>query len=260
MPKPANPGKNSIMTDTLQPSSRTPDSAEIDAALLADMADAIEERDTRWLARMLQRMHPADAADLLEQLPYDTFEDAVGLLGRELPPDILIELRDSYREGAVDVLPDHAVVNALGELDSDDATTILDDLEDQRRERILEDLAPIDRAQYERGLAYEEETAGRLMQTEFVALPEFWSVGHAIDHARELGADLPEVFYEVYAIDPAHRLAGVVPLATLLRTSRDILLSEIMEDPMSTVSTDMDQEEVAFQFQKYSLASAPVTD
>jgi len=260
LPKRFNTGKNSAMTDTSQPSPKTPDSAEIDAALLADMADAVEERDIRWLVRMLQRMHPADAADLLEQLPYDTFEDAVGLLGGELPPDILIELRDSYREGAVDVLPDHAVVNALDELDSDDATTILDDLEDERRERILEDLAPIDRAQYERGLAYEEETAGRLMQTEFVALPEFWSVGHAIDHARDLGADLPEVFYEVYVIDPAHRLAGVVPLATLLRTPRDTPLSDIMEDPMSTISTDMDQEEVAFQFQKYSLASAPVTD
>ena len=260
MPKLPNTGKNSAMTETSQPTPQSPDAADIDAALLADMADAVEEHDTRWLVRTLQRMHPADAADLLEQLPYDTFEEAVELLGGELPPDILIELRDSYRDGAVDVLPDHAVVNALDELDSDDATTILDHLEDDRRERILEDLAPIDRAQLERGLAYEEETAGRLMQTEFVALPEFWTVGHAIDHARDLGADLPEVFYEIYVIDPAHRLVGVVSLANLLRTPRDTPLSDIMEDPMSTISTDMDQEEVAFQFQKYSLASAPVTD
>ncbi len=248
------------MTDTSQPSSPTQDPAEIDAALLADVKDAVEEHDTRWLARTLQRMHPADAADLLEQLPYDAFEEAVELLGGELPPDILIELRDSYREGAVDMLPDHAVANALDELDSDDATTILDDLDDDRRERILEDLAPIDRAQLERGLAYEEETAGRLMQTEFVALPEFWTVGQSIDYARKLGTELPEVFYEVYVTDPAHRLAGVVSLATLLRSPRDTPLSDIMEDPMSSITTDMDQEEVAYQFQKYSLASAPVKD
>jgi magnesium transporter len=260
LPKRIKPGKNSAMTDTSQTTPPAPDAAEIDAALLADMSDAVEERDVRWLARTLQRMHPADAADALEQLPYDTFEEAVELLGGELPPDILIELRDSYREGAVDVLPDHAVVNALDELDSDDATTILDDLEDDRRERILEDLAPIDRAQLERGLAYEEETAGRLMQTEFVALPEFWTVGHSIDHARKLGTELPEVFYEVYVTDPAHRLIGVVSLATLLRTPRDSQLSDIMEDPMSNITTDMDQEEVAYQFQKYSLASAPVKD
>ena len=248
------------MTDTSQQNSPPQDSAEIDAALLADVKDAVEERDTRWLARTLQRMHPADAADLLEQLPYDAFEEAVELLGGELPPDILIELRDTYREGAVDMLPDHAVVNALDELDSDDATTILDDLDDDRRERILEDLAPIDRAQLERGLAYEEETAGRLMQTEFVALPEFWTVGQSIDHSRKLGTELPEVFYEVYVTDPAHRLIGVVSLATLLRSPRDTPLSDIIEDPMSSITTDMDQEEVAYQFQKYSLASAPVKD
>jgi magnesium transporter len=260
LPKRANPGKNGAMMDTSQPNSPTQDSAEIDAALLADVKDAVEERDTRWLARTLQRMHPADAADLLEQLPYDAFEEAVELLGGELPPDILIELRDTYREGAVDMLPDHAVVNALDELDSDDATTILDDLDADRRERILEDLAPIDRAQLERGLAYEEETAGRLMQTEFVALPEFWTVGQSIDYSRKLGTELPEVFYEVYVTDPAHRLIGVVSLATLLRSPRDTPLSDIMEDPMSSIATDMDQEEVAYQFQKYSLASAPVKD
>ncbi|KCZ88868.1 magnesium transporter [Hyphomonas johnsonii] len=248
------------MTDTAPQAPPAPDAAEIDAALVADIIDAVAERDTRWLARTLQRMHPADAADALEQLPYDTFEKAVELLGGELPPDILIELRDAYREGAVDVLPDAAVATALDELDSDDATTILEDLEDARRERILEDLAPVERAQLERGLAYEEETAGRLMQTEFVALPEFWSVGHAIDHARALGDELPEVFYEVYVTDPGHRLIGVVALATLLRTPRDVLLSDIMEDPMSDITTDMDQEEVAYEFQKYSLASAPVKD
>jgi magnesium transporter len=98
------------------------------------------------------------------------------------------------------------------------------------------------------------------MQTEFVAVPEYWTVGHAIDHARELGEELPEVFYEIYVIDPAYRLQGIVQLATLMRTPREVQLSDIMTDPLSDIRTDMDQEEVAFQFQKYSLASAPVKD
>tara|TARA_R100001129_G_scaffold47497_1_gene32438 strand:- start:487 stop:1869 length:1383 start_codon:yes stop_codon:yes gene_type:complete len=232
----------------------------VDPDLLEDIIESIDERDTRWLARTLQRMHPADAADALEALSFDTFSEAVELLGGELPADILIELRDSYREEAVEVLPDAAVASALDELDSDDATTILEDLEDDRRERILEDLAPIDRAQLERGLSYEEESAGRLMQTEFVAAPEYWTVGHAIDHARDIGEELPEVFYELYVIDPGHRLIGIVQLATLLRTARDVQLSDIMKDPLSSLKPDMDQEEVAFQFRKYSLAAAPVTD
>ncbi|KCZ54007.1 magnesium transporter [Hyphomonas beringensis] len=248
------------MTETPTQPTQAAETPNVDPVLLDDLIDAVDERDTRWLARTLQRMHPADAADLLEALSFDTFSEAVELLGGELPADILIELRDSYREEAVEVLPDAAVASALDELDSDDATTILEDLEDERRERILEDLAPIDRAQLERGLSYEEETAGRLMQTEFVAAPEYWTVGHAIDHARALGEELPEVFYELYVTDPGHRLLGTVSLATLLRTPRDVQLSDIMEDPLSTLKPEMDQEEVAFQFRKYSLASAPVTD
>lgn len=246
------------MTDTSAPTSS--DQGQIDPVFLRDLADAVDERDVRWLSRTLKRLHPADAADALEALSYDTFEEAVELLGGELPPEILIELRDSYREGAVEVLPDQVVAQALDELDSDDATTILEDLEEDRRERILEDLAPVDRAELERSLGYEEETAGRLMQTEFVAVPEFWTVGQTIDHARTLGTDLPEVFYDIYVIDPAHRLLGIVSLASLLRQPRDIGLEDIMHEPTTVLKPSTDQEEVAFQFQKYSLASAPVTD
>ncbi len=201
MPGRGNTGKTGAVTDVSTPPNPAPEPPNVDPDLLDDLVDAVDEKDTRWLARTLQRMHPADAADLLEALPFDSFSEAVELLGGELPSDILIELRDSYREEAVDVLPDTAVASALDELDSDDATVILEDLEDERRERILEDLEPFDRAQLERGLAYEEESAGRLMQTEFVAVPEYWTVGHAIDHARELGEELPEVFYEIYVID-----------------------------------------------------------
>lgn len=246
------------MTDTSQPPQSEKNSPEM--ALLRDIADAVSERDTRWLARTLRRMHPADAADTLESLPFDTFEEAVELLGEDLPSEILIELRDSYREGAVDMLPDEAVAQALDELDSDDATTILEDLEDDRRERILEDLAPVDRAELERSLAYEEETAGRLMQTEFVAVPEFWTVGETLDHTRGRGVELPETFYEIYVIDPAHRLLGIVSLSALMREPRATAMEDIMHDPQTILTPDLDQEEVAYRFQKYSLASAPVTD
>lgn len=228
--------------------------------LLGDLEDAIEERDSRWIARTLNRQHPADAADLLEMLHYDDFEEVVGLLGGELSSDILIELRDEYREGAVETMPDDAVATVLDELDSDDATTILEDLEDDRRERILEELAPVERAQYEQGLSYEEESAGRLMQREFMAAPEYWTVGDAIDDARKQADDLPETFYEIYVTDPAFRPLGAVTLSMLLRSPRETKLSDIMLPLMSDITTEMDQEEVAYQFQKYSLASAPVKD
>ena len=229
-------------------------------ALEQDVREAVWEKDSRWLSRTLNRLHPADAADLLEQLSTDDFADAVELLGGELPTEIIIELRDEYRVEAVDVLPDDTVAVVLGELDSDDVTTILEDLEDDRRERILKELAPAERANFEQGLAFDEETVGRLMQREYFAAPEFWTVGHAIDHARENAEALPDEFYEVYVIDPAHRLKGQVPLATLLRTPRDVMLADIMEEVQSDIKGQMDQEDAAHQFQKYSLASAPVTD
>lgn len=237
-----------------------PDDGNPKTGLLRDLVEAIDEGDTRWIARALNRQHPADAADLLEMLSFDNFENVVAVLGGHLSSDILIELRDEYREGAVETMPDDAVANVLDELDSDDATAILEDLDDSRRERILEELAPQDRAQYEQGLSFEEETAGRLMQREFVAAPEFWTVGHAIDHARDRADELPEIFYEMYVTDPAYRPLGVVTLSMLLRSPRETRLSDIMLPLMSDIETGMDQEEVAYQFQKYSLASAPVKD
>jgi len=244
-----------------QPSPQDRDGrGETDPVLVEDMRDAVEEGDRRWLARRLIALHPADAADALEQLGRDEFRDAVGLLGAELPAALLIELRKEYRVDAVEALPDAALSAAIRALDSDDATTILEDIEEDRRPLVLRDMAPRDRAALERGLTYGEETAGRLMQREVVAAPEYWSVGDAIDEARETGEQLPAQFYEIYVVDPAMHIAGCVSLAMLLRTPRDVPLSEIMVPRLSTIHAEMDQEEVAYQFQKYSLAQAPVTD
>jgi len=229
-------------------------------SMALDIASAVADADVRWLSRTLARLHPADAADALEQLSADEFANAVDLLGGQLPPEILIELRDEYREDAVEALPDAAVAVALDELESDDATAILEDLEDDRRERILDDLAPADRAALEQGLAYEEDTAGRLMMREFIAAPEYWTVGHVIDHARTHAEDIPERFYEIYVVDPSYHLKGYVELSALFRMPRETELNDIMKPLESSITVDLDQEEVAYQFQKYSLASAPVSD
>lgn len=231
-----------------------------ESTIVADIAEAVSDSDVRWLSRTLARLHPADAADALEQLSPDVFAYAVEILGGELPSEILIELRDEYREDAVEALPDTVVATALDELESDDATAILEDLEEDRRERILDDLAPADRAVLEKGLSYEEDSAGRLMQREFVAAPEYWTVGHVIDHARDNADEIPDRFYEIYVVDPAYHLKGYVNLSALFRMARETKLLDIMKPLESNISVDLDQEEVAYQFQKYSLASAPVKD
>lgn len=235
-------------------------SREIDPALVEGITDAVEEKDVRGLSRRLADLHPADAADALEQLGRDAFDDAIGLLGGDLPANILIELRNEYREGAVDALPDDVVASALQSLDSDDATAVLEDVDEDRRDRILDEIAPADRVALEQRLTYEAETAGRLMQREVVAAPEYWTVGDAIDQARARGEDLPAQFYEIYVVNPAMHVTGCVPLAMLFRTAREVPLTDIMVSRLSRIDADMDQEEVAYQFQKYSLAQAPVTD
>ena len=234
--------------------------SEPDSQLLEDLQHAVVDSDQAWLQQTLEELHPADASDLLEQLSLDEFADAVSLLGGELSSEVLIELRDEYRSQAVDVLSDKAVVEALDALESDDATAVLEDLDDDRRERILDELEPTDRAVLSANLDYGEETAGRIMQREFLSAPEFWTVGQTIDFARDNAEDLPEDFYEVYVVDPSNRPLGYVLLSQLLRTQRDVNLADIMEVFTSDIRVDVDQEEVAYQFQKYSLASAPVTD
>jgi magnesium transporter len=168
---------------------------------------------------------------------------------------------DTARLEALHELTDTAVSAIISHLDSDDASFLLNDLEEDRRERILTKVSATDRAAIESSLAFDEESAGRLMQRAFVAAPVFWTVGQAIDHMRTVNEDdLPETFFEIYIVDPAFRLQGSVPVSTLLRSPREKPLKDIMKEVPAHVRPEMDQEEVAYLFRQYNLASAPVVD
>ncbi|MEM6652438.1 MAG: magnesium transporter [Pseudomonadota bacterium] len=246
------------MTETPDPPAETPE--ELREQLATQLRGAIDDGDGDRVRETLDGMHPADASDLLEQLSTERFENAVELMDGELPAEVLIELREEYREDAVEAMTDEAVVDALDELETDDATAVLEDLDEDRRERILEELEPEDRAVLEASFEFAEDTAGRLMQREYLAAPEFWTIGQTIDYARENATELPTDFYEVYVVDPMNKPLGYVLLSRLLRAERDVRLADMMETLHSDIDVDLDQEEVAYQFQKYALASAPVKD
>lgn len=234
---------------------------EIDRRLLAGLVAALADRDARLLERMAQGLHPADAADLLEQLSWEQFEKALALAPKAFTPEILAELNDEHREEAIALLPARQLSRAVSELDSDDATLIVEDLAEDRREEVLAGVSERDRAEVLEGLSFEEETAGRLMQREFVAAPEHWNVGDAIDHLRAAKEDeLPETFFEIYVVDPALRPAGAVGLSTLMRAKRETPLTTIMHELRARISPEIDQEEAAHLFAKYHLAQAPVVD
>ncbi len=233
---------------------------QIEAERLSEIIEAQEAGQTADLLSCLDEYHAADAADLLEQLPRSTLGQIAEQLGSDFPTDILLELRDEYRELVVEHLPDEALSEAVNSLDTDDAALILDDMEEERQSSILENLEKVDREELERVLAFDEETAGRLMQRDFLAAPEFWNVGQTVDHARNNADDLPDIFFEIYVIDPAFRVLGCIPLHKILKSPRSMPLSQIMEENKVEIPEDMDQEEVAYLFQKYDLTSAPVID
>jgi magnesium transporter len=230
-------------------------------AFIAQFVGAVGDGDKYSLVRTIKELHPADAADLLEHLPPDAFRKAIHLLGKDLPAEAVAELSDEMRLEALHELTDQAIAAMTEHLDSDDASFLLNDLEEDRRTRILARVSATDRAAIESSLSFDEESAGRLMQRAFVAAPVFWNVGQAIDHMRTVNVeDLPETFFEIYIVDPAFRLQGSVPVSRLLRYARETALKDIMKDIPVHVRPEMDQEEVAYLFRQYNLASAPVVD
>lgn len=229
------------------------------ASFVEKVVDAADDGDGLRLRSLLEDLHPADVADLMGFLTAE--HRAVVTLW--LPPDLLAEtlpeLDDNIREEVLERVPHGTLAEALQELDSDDAAAVVEDLEDDQREKVLAAMPEVDRAAIESSLGYAEDSAGRLMQREVMAAPQFWNVGDTIDHVRAQGEDLPELFFDVYVVDPLNKPIGGVAISRLLRAPRKTPLSEIM-DPVNEITVDQDQEEVAYIFEKYHLISAPVID
>jgi magnesium transporter len=223
------------------------------------VVDALERGDSARLRDLLGALHPADIADLMGFLSADDREELVPHLDPEALAEILSELDTEIREEVLETVSPAILAKALEALDSDDAADVVDDLEADKRAQVLAAMPEIERAAIETSLAYADETAGRLMQREVVAAPQFWNVGQAIDHFRAEAGELPELFFDIYVIDPGHRAVGAVPVSRLLRAKRETPLAQIME-PVTEIPVDMDQEEVAYIFDKYHLISAPVVE
>jgi magnesium transporter len=223
------------------------------------VVDALDRGDTERLRELLGALHPADIADLMGFLSADDREELAPQLDAEVLGEVLSELDTEIREEILEHLPSAVLAKALEEMESDDAADVVDDLEEDKKAQVLAAMPDQERAAIETTLAYEDETAGRLMQREVVAAPQFWTVGQTIDHLRRESEALPELFFDVYVVDPAYKPVGAVPTSHLLRTRREAPLAQIMEQ-VTEIPVDMDQEEVAYIFNKYRLISAPVVE
>ncbi|PZN99530.1 MAG: magnesium transporter [Alphaproteobacteria bacterium] len=232
---------------------------ELTPAFVEKVVDAADDGDGIRLRSLLEDLHPADVADLMGFLTSEHRAVVVIWLPPELLAETLPELDDGIRDEVLERVTPGTLATALQELDSDDAAAVVEDLEDEQREAVLSAMPLLDRAAIESSLGYAEDSAGRLMQREVMAAPVFWTVGDTIDHVRSQQDELPELFFDIYVVDPLNKPVGGIPISWLLRAGREIKLADLME-PVNEITVDQDQEEVAYIFEKYHLISAPVVD
>jgi len=224
-----------------------------------EISGAIDTADTAFLRAIVAELHEADLGDLIAALKPDDRVSLVELTGADFDFSALNEVDDSVRDEILEELEPETVAEGVRELESDDAVKLLEGLDEQDKVEILEKLPPSERDALERSLLYPENSAGRRMQTEFIAVPPDWTVGQAIDYMRDT-PDLPDRFYEIYAVDKAQHWQGAVSLDALLRSRRPVPLADLVDEDRRRVSVMDDQEEVARLFGKYNLVAAPVVD
>ena len=223
------------------------------------LTDALRRGDAARLGELIEGTHAADLADLIGLITAEDRRRLIAQLGDAFDPELLAHLEDSVRAEVVELLGTASLAAAVSELETDDAVDVIEDLDGATRRVVLDAVAPGERRALEAGLAYPDDSAGRLMGRDFVAVPEFWTVGQTIDYMRET-ADLPAEFHEVFVVDPSYRPIGALALDHILRSLRPTPVDEIVDRARRMVPGDTDQEEVAFLFQQYDLVSAGVVD
>ena len=232
---------------------------EIRPEFLHAVTAALDEGEAAKLRDLTLPLHEADLADLIELLKPEQRTALVATLGEDFDAATLPELDEAVRDQVLEGMPSEQVAEALQQLDSDDAVYVIEDLDKDEQTDILAKLPHFERLALERSLEYPEDSAGRIMQTDLIAVPPFWSVGQTIDYMREAG-DLPDRFYELFVVDPAYHLLGSVALDALLRSKRPTAIDAITERDIHPIPVEADQEAVARQFERYNLTSAPVVD
>lgn len=257
--------QTTLLEDTAPPAAepRESDSLDEENILKPDFVrrvrDALDAGERDAVYGLVEGLHPADIADLFELLDADERPAFARAISDLMGSEVIAELNDHVRELLVESLPAEAVADIAEQLDTDDAVAMLEDLDEDDQQAVLAEMEPEDRAAIESALSFPEESAGRLMSRDFVAVPEHMSVGDLIDFLRDSG-ELANEFWEVFIVDARHHPVGTCALSWILRTPRHIALTDVMKRDQTLIPVTMDQEEVALRFQKYALISAAVVD
>ena len=234
-------------------------SGDLSTSVAGDIIRALDADDKRAVRRLVESLHPADTADLLEWVSHRERNRLVDTLREPFDPDILAELGEAVAERVVERLGTVQAAEAVASMATDDAVEVVEALDADVQQAVLGVLPDVRRDRIREGLAWPEDSAGRLMQRNVVALPDDWDVGRAIDYLREADG-LPADFFDLFLVDRGYRPIGAIPLSRVLRTRRTGALTGIVRPDLRTIPAGMDQEEVAFLFRQRDLISAPVVD
>ncbi len=226
--------------------------------LIARLADAALEPSGSDLAE-LRSCHPADLADIFEQLSAEPRLRTVQLLGSDLPADMLASLSRRVLTEVAAAIDPNLLARLTGKLETDDAAYVLDALDEPLRARLLADMPPGESELARQALEFDADSAGRIMQRDYVAIPSYWTIGQVIDHLRE-SPDIPDEFYALFVVGARHTPVGTIPLHRAMRTRRDVRVADIMTRDPKVVEVHADREDVAYLFDQYELTSAPVVD
>ncbi len=227
--------------------------------LVREVRSAIAEGQWEGVDALVQPLHAADFADLFQHLTQGERRAVAAFMEGSLDPEFYTYLDESVREDVIDALDTEQLAEVVQELETDDAVDLIEDLDAGEQRELLDAVPPRDRVVYEAALRYPEDSAGRLMRREAVTVPSYWTVGQTIDYMRT-DAELPESFYNIYVVGPTHGPLGRVPVSRMLRAARTVEMAGIMDMDLKPIPVAMDQEDVAFLFRQYGLASAPVVD
>ena len=222
-------------------------------------SEKIQSNNVQFVNQTLKDLHESDVANLIENLSNETRTKLIEIEAFNIDPDIFIELNESIQSEVLQLLSIDSIINIIKRLESDDSIQILENLDKEKKDSVLEKLPPKDKFLLEEGLSYPEDSAARIMQREFTAVPGNWSVGQTIDYLRE-NKDLPKEFLEIFIVDNDFKPVGTVPSSRVLRASRNAKMNSIMIEMPVLISVNMDKEEVGHTFENYSLVSAGVVN
>ncbi|MGH1377579.1 MAG: magnesium transporter [Alphaproteobacteria bacterium] len=227
---------------------------------IREILDAARSQDSDTVYAALEELSPADAAELISKIKEEDRQELLSMYGEALDPQIFSELDQELSRSALETMPTASVVDIISQLESDDALLLVETLSPDIQQEVINRLSTKDRLALKEGLSFPEDSAGRLMRRELVAIPEFWTVGKTIDYLRTSTKSLPDDFFDLFIINPSHHLTGSIPLCLLVRSDREEKISNLQIEGTNAIPAEMDQEEVAHMFRRDNIVSAPVID